>query len=100
MPFIRPKIYHTMKRSFPVMALVVLLSQCTENEAEKIVLPKLTAIDASIMSFDGKYYHIVFKGQFTDGQDPVQDIKIATGTNTTWSLNPKSLYLGKSVQSL
>jgi hypothetical protein len=99
MPFIRPKIYDTMKRSFIAMVLVVALSQCTENEAEKIVLPKLTAIDASILSFDGYYYHIEFKGQFTDGQDPVQNIRIATGVNTTTSVNPKSLFVGKSVQS-
>ena len=87
-----------MKSAFTILSVFFLFTQCTENESENIILPKL--ISASVSSFDNDfpYYHVEFTGKFNEGQDPVKDIRIAGSKNI--SNDPRSFSLGKSVQLL
>jgi hypothetical protein len=89
-----------MKKIF-IILVYILLIRCTENESQNVILPKLISASASLISTTSWGDHIFeIKGNFRAGQSPVQDIKIALGVNTTPNVNPKSLFIGKSVELL
>lgn len=87
-----------MKKILATLSILMVFTQCSENEPEIVVLPKLISLSAAMISQTGPYhYRIEFKGQFSDGEDPVNAIKLARGVNNTPGINPKSLYIDNSV---
>jgi hypothetical protein len=89
-----------MKRTFIFICISILLTQCIENESEHIIFPELISTEASIMSTSPSGLDRTFeiKGEFSRGQFPLEDIKIAyRSINTANRTNPKSLIILKSV---
>jgi len=87
-----------MKHTFIMLSVSFLLMQCIENESEHVVLPEVISVTSTIVSTPefGRTRFFKIKGKYVNGQDPVKDIKIASGTDG----QPKYFYIYQSVDFL
>lgn len=88
-----------MKRAVIILSVFVLFTQCTENESENVILPRIISASAALLS-DYPYRRVEYIGKFNDGQDPVKDIKIAWSTNVTIDMDPRFFSMSESAQFL
>ena len=88
-----------MKRAFFIFSICLTLTQCTENETERIIFPELTSLSASIIGKVNRYNLVEFTGQFTEGHVPLEDIKFGWRENANTS-DPKLFWFDKSVERL